>query len=69
MVYADAGKEFSLSAMTSFGADGDHDQRERDFEQVRGSVFEADPFVKSVKEHIRVKSALADTVLGIISAM
>ena len=69
MVYADAGKEFSLSAMTSFGADGDHDQRARDFEQVRGSVFEADPFVKSVKEHIRVKSALADTVLGIISAM
>lgn len=69
MVYADAGKEFSLSAMTSFGADGDHDQRARDFEQVRGSVFEADPFVKSVREHIRVKSALADTVLGIISAL
>lgn len=69
MVYADAGKEFSLSAMTSFGADGDHDQRARDFEQVRGSVFEADPFVKSVREHIRVKSALADTVLDIISAL
>ena len=69
MVYADAGKEFSLSAMTSFGADGDHDQRARDFEQVRGSVFEADPFVKSVKEHIRIKSALADTVLDIISAL
>ena len=69
LVYADAGKEFSLSAMTSFGADGDEAQRASDFEQVRGSVFEADPFVKSVKEHIRVKSALADTVLEVISSL
>lgn len=69
LVYADAGKEFSLSAMTSFGADGDAAQRASDFEQVRGSVFEADPFVKSVKEHIRVKSALADTVLELMSSL
>ena len=69
LVYADAGKEFSLSAMTSFGADGDAAQRASDFEQVRGSVFEADPFVKSVKEHIRVKSALADTVLELMSTL
>lgn len=69
LVYDDAGKEFSLSAMTSFGADGDAAQRNSDFEQVRGSVFEADPFVKSVKEHIRIKSALADTALRTISAL
>lgn len=69
MVYEDARKEFSLSAMTSFGADGDAAQRESDFEQVRGSVFEADPFVKSVKEHIHIKSALADTALQTIASL
>jgi len=35
--------------------------------QVRGSFFEADPFVASVKEHIRVKSALGDKTLDILS--
>ena len=63
MIYEDARKEFSLSAMTSFGADGDEAQRKEDFMQVRGSFFEADPFVKSVREHIRIKSALGDSVL------
>ncbi|MGM9736383.1 MAG: DUF4954 family protein [Candidatus Cryptobacteroides sp.] len=69
LVYEDARKEFSLSAMTSFGADGDAAQRESDFEQVRGSVFEADPFVRSVKEHISIKSALADTALQTIASL
>lgn len=63
LIYEDARKEFSLSAMTSFGADGDEAQRKEDFMQVRGSFFEADPFVKSVREHIRIKSALGDGVL------
>ena len=66
LIYEDARKEFSLSAMTSFGADGDEAQRKEDFMQVRGSFFEADPFVKSVKEHIRSKSALGDQVLEIL---
>ena len=66
MIYEDARKEFSLSAMTSFGADGDEIQRKEDFMQVRGSFFEADPFVMSVKEHIRVKSELGDRVLEIL---
>ena len=66
LLYEDARKEFSLSAMTSFGADGDEAQRKEDFIQVRGSFFEADPFVKSVKEHIRVKSALGDKALEIL---
>lgn len=66
LVYEDARKEFSLSAMTSFGADGDEKQRMDDFEQVRGSFFEADPFVTSVKEHIRTKSELGDKVLEIL---
>jgi hypothetical protein len=66
MIYDDARKEFSLNAMTSFGADGDEAQRKEDFMQVRGSFFEADPFVMSVKEHIRVKSQLGDRVLEIL---
>ena len=64
LIYEDARKEFSLSVMTSFGADGDEVQRRKDFEQVRGSLFDADPFVNSVKEHIRVKTDLADEVLS-----
>ena len=66
MIYEDARKEFSLNAMTSFGADGDETERKEDFMQVRGSFFEADPFVMSVKEHIRVKSELGDRVLEIL---
>ena len=66
LIYEDARKEFSLSAMTSFGADGDENQRKEDFMQVRGSFFEADPFVTSVKEHINVKSALGDRVIEIL---
>lgn len=63
LVYDDARKEFSLNAMTSFGADGDEKVRQEDFMQVRGSLFESNPFVMSVLEHIRVKSELGDTVL------
>ena len=63
LVYDDARKEFSLSAMTSFGADGDEHVRKEDFMQVRGSFFESNPFVMSVKDHIRIKSELGDTVL------
>ena len=66
LIYEDARKEFSLTAMTSFGADGDENQRKEDFMQVRGSFFEADPFVTSVKEHINVKSALGDRVIEML---
>ena len=64
LIYEDARKEFSLSSMTSFGADGDKFEQEQDFMNVRGSLFEADPFVTSVKEHIQVKSALGDSALA-----
>lgn len=59
MIYDDARKEFSLTAMTSFGADGGEDRRIADFEQVRGSSFESNSFVKSILNHIEIKSALA----------
>lgn len=65
LLYKDAKKEFSLSAMTSFGADGNREQQIEDFEQVRG-VFESNASVKSILDHIRVKTALGN---GIIAAM
>ena len=69
LVYEDARKEFSLSAMTGFGADGNELVRKEDFMQVRGSFFESNPFVVSVLEHIKVKSQLGQTVLDIIRSL
>ena len=68
MVYADAKKEFSLSAMTGFGADGTREERELDFEQVRGA-FERNPFVTAVLQHINVKTALGNELIERISSL
>lgn len=68
MVYADAKKEFSLSAMTGFGADGSQEEMEQDFEQVRG-VFESNPFVTAVLQHIEVKTALGNELIERISGI
>lgn len=62
MLYEDARKEFSLSAQTGFGADGDRHEKKIDFEQVRGA-FENNPFVESVKKHIDAKTALGDELI------
>ena len=69
MIYEDARKEFSLSSMTSFGADGNDKERKQDFMQVRGATFESDPFVRTVKEHIEVKSALGDAALARLASL
>ena len=61
-VYADAKKEFSLSAMTGFGADGDEVQQARDFAEVRGA-FDSNPYVSSILKHIENKSALGQELL------
>lgn len=66
MLYDDAKKEFSLTSKTGFGVDGNHQQKNIDFEQVRGA-FESNPFVETVNEHIRVKSALGDELIARIS--
>ena len=68
MVYADAKKEFTLSAMTGFGADGSHEEKEQDFEQVRGT-FESNPFVKEVLNHIERKTALGNELIERISPL
>ena len=62
MVYDDARKEFDMNSQTGFGVDGDREQAEADFEEVRGS-FESNSFVKAVLEHIDKKTALGDRVL------
>lgn len=62
MVYEDAKKEFSLAAMTGFGADGTKVEKELDFEQVRGD-FDTNPFVTAVLEHIKTKDALGTELI------
>lgn len=68
MVYEDARKEFSLAAMTGFGADGSHVEKELDFEQVRGD-FESNPFVTAVLKHIDDKTALGDELIQRLSPL
>ena len=51
MVYEDAKKEFSLTSMTGFGADGSSEEKMRDFEEVRGL------------EHIKVKTELGNELI------
>jgi hypothetical protein len=68
LVYEDARKEFSLSSMTGFGADGSPHDMKRDFEQVRGD-FENNPFVTEVLRHIEKKTALGDELIGRLSGI
>ena len=68
MVYNDARKEFSLTSMTGFGADGSHDEMKQDFEQVRGD-FESNPFVTAVLKHIDDKSALGDELIARVQSL
>ena len=59
MIYDDARKEFDLASKTGFGADGDKEQKEIDFGQVRGD-FESNDFVRSVLDHIKAKTELGE---------
>ncbi|MDR0791889.1 MAG: DUF4954 family protein, partial [Chitinophagaceae bacterium] len=62
MIYDDAKKEFSLSSQTSFGMDGNKKDKKTDFEQVRG-VFEENTFVKTITEHIKIKTELGNEMI------
>ena len=66
MVYEDARKEFSLTSMTGFGADGSREEQQMDFEEVRGA-FNSNPFVMAVQEHIRVKTELGNELIARLS--
>ena len=52
-----------MNSQTGFGVDGDRDQAQADFEEVRGS-FESNSFVKAVLEHIEKKGELGDKMLA-----
>ena len=66
MLYEDAKKEFSMTAQTGFGVDGNKKQKVIDLEQVRGA-FENNPFVETVKQHIDIKTALGDELIARLS--
>ncbi len=67
-VYEDARKEFSLTSMTGFGADGSRSEMRQDFEQVRGD-FESNPFVTAVLKHIDDKTALGEELINRIGQL
>jgi hypothetical protein len=62
LLFEDARKEFNLSSMTGFGIDGSDEEKQLDFEQVRG-VFESNSVVSAISDHIRLKSALGDELI------
>ncbi len=59
----DTKKEFSATAQTGFGVDGDEKIKRDDFEQVRGT-FEGNSFVTEIEKHIATKSRLADELIS-----
>lgn len=61
-IYNDAKKEFDLNSKTSFGVDGNEEQKYQDFEFVRGS-FENNPFVLEVLNHIKTKTELGNELI------
>lgn len=62
ILYEDAKKEFTLTVQTGFGADGDDKEKKKDFENVRG-LFDSNPFVLEVKDHIKNKEALGNELI------
>jgi hypothetical protein len=62
-LYADARKEFSATAQTGFGLDGDQETKKLDFAAVRG-VFEENSFVKEIEQHIKNKTQLGDELIS-----
>lgn len=66
MVYDDAGKEFSLAVMASFGADGSDSEKAKDFAMVRGA-FDNNPFVEAILKHIEDKSTLGNELIERLS--
>ena len=51
------------ASMTGFGADGERQDKENDFQHVRGD-FVGNPFVKEVFDHIERKTRLGEELLG-----
>ena len=66
LIYNDAKKEFDLNFRTGFGVDGNEEQKDQDFESVRGN-FESNPFVMEVIQHIKIKTELGDELIRRLS--
>jgi len=62
ILYEDAKKEFNLKVKTSFGVDGTNDEKQKDFENVRGD-FDKNPFVLEVINHIKIKTKLGNELI------
>jgi hypothetical protein len=62
LLYEDARKEFAPSSMTGFGIDGGEEERQLDFEQVRGT-FESNSIVLSINDHLERKIALGNELI------
>lgn len=65
LIYEDTKKEFNLEARIGFGVDGDEEQKQLDFELVRGK-FEDNQFIKGILHHIEEKTKLANEMIEII---
>lgn len=68
LLYDDAKKEFNLTSMTGFGVDGDDEQKQLDFENVRGK-FEKNPFVQEVLNHIERKTDLGNKTIAFVEQL
>lgn len=62
MLYSDAGKEFTPTAQIGYGIDNALENRQADFEQVRGT-FEENSFVLEIEKHIAAKTKLGDELI------
>ena len=58
LVLRDAKKEFNTISRIGFGLDGDDEQKNLDFDAVRGT-FENNPFVREIQQGIKQKSDVA----------
>jgi hypothetical protein len=67
-LYADARKEFSATAQTGFGLDGDEETKHLDFAAVRGT-FEEDSFVSEINKHITSKTKLGNELIERIGVL
>jgi hypothetical protein len=62
-LYLDTRKEFSATAQTGFGLDGDEETKRVDFAAVRGT-FEKDRFIFEIEKHIKNKTELAEDLIN-----
>ena len=62
-LYEDAKKEFTETAQTGYGIDGDEKTKHADFAEVRGT-YEKDSFVLEIGKHIKNKTELAEELIN-----